>query len=72
MTTQDIIGKIKQRRQNNITRSKSGLNDRLQEIRKNIVQNSFSGRPDLDLHRDLIQKLDAVKARLKQVNAFGG
>ena len=72
MTTQEIIGKIKQRRQNNISRSKSGLKDRLQEIRKHIVKNSFSGRPDLDLHRDLIMKLDDVKSRLKQVKAFGG
>ena len=72
MTTQEIIGKIKQRRQGNISKSKSGLKLRLQEIRKSIVENSFSGKPDLDLHRELIKKLEEVKTRLKQVNAFGG
>ncbi len=72
MTTQEIIGKIKQRRKGNITRSKSGLKDKLQEIRKSIVENSFNGSPDMDLHRQLIERLEAVKTRLKQVNSFGG
>ncbi len=72
MTTQEIIGKIKQRRQGNITRSNSGLKEKLQEIRKTIVENSFCGKPDMDLHKELIQKLEDTKIRLKQVNAFGG
>lgn len=72
MTTQEIIGKIKQRRQGNISRSKSGLKQKLQEIRVNIVENSFSNKPDMDLHYQLLQKLADVKSRLNQVNAFGG
>ena len=72
MTTEEIIGKIKQRRQGNITRSQSGLKHKLQTIRKCIVENSFSAQPDLDLHRQLIEKLEEVKSKLKQVNAFGG
>ncbi len=72
MTTQEIIGKIKQRRQSNISRSNSGLKEKIQEIRKCIVENSFSGTPDMYLHRELIQSLEDVKTRLKQVNSFGG
>ena len=72
MTTEEIIGKIKQRRKNIVNRSQSGLKQKLQEIRKDIVENSFNGSPDMDLHRDLIRKLEEVKSRLKQVNAFGG
>ncbi len=72
MTTQEIIGKIKQRRQGNRNRAQSGLKLKLQDIRKNIVRNSFSNTPDMDLHRALIVQLDEVKTKLKQVNAFRG
>jgi len=72
MTTEEIIGKIKQRRQGNIAKSNSGLKELIREIRKNIVINSFSKEPDMSLHKELMEQLADVKTRLKHVNAFGG
>ncbi len=71
MTTQEIIGKIKLRRQHNIAKSKSGYKERLHEIRKQLAVNSLKENPDIELHSQLIIELEDTKLMLKQVNAFG-
>jgi len=72
MTTKEIIGKLKQRRQDNVAKSQSRYKEKIQELRKAIVKNSFNKSPNLELHSQLMAELEETKLLLKQVNAFGG
>lgn len=72
MTTQEIIGKIKQSRRNNsLIKSQSEYKQRLHEIRKELALNSLQETPDLEVYSQLIAELDEVKLLLKNVNVFG-
>ena len=72
MTTKEIIGKLKQRRQDNVAKSQSRYKEKIQELRKAIVKNSFNKSPNLELHSQRMAELEETKLLLKQVNAFGG
>jgi len=72
MTTQEIIGKIKQSRRSNTVKSKSEYKLRLHEIRKELALNSLKETPDLELYSQLISELEETKLLLKQVRSFGG
>ncbi len=72
MTTQEIIGKIKQsRRTNSLIKSQSEYKQRLHEIRKELALNSLQETPDLEVYSQLIAELDEVKLLLKNINVFG-
>ncbi len=72
MTTDQIITQIRKRRRDNVAKSNSALKARIHELRRQIVELSFSAEADLMQHRALLQELEEAKLKLKQVNAFGG
>ncbi len=69
MTT-EIINKIRNRRNNNFTRTGIKLKNQINEIRKEIVKLSFQSKPDLTKHKELMAKLEQVKVRFKQVTSL--
>lgn len=72
MTRQDQhnqnISTLKSRRINFKKRIQSEVKLRIEELRKELVKNSFSKKPDLYLHKQLLKELKAANEQLGAIH----
>lgn len=59
-----ITETIRQRRQNFKSRSNSELNERVRQLRKEIVKLSFEKEPNIKLHNFLMNELLKAKEKM--------
>jgi transcriptional regulator NrdR family protein len=69
--SQQLISSIKQRRESFKSKKRYELHDRVKQLRAEIVKNSFQEKPDMQLHKFLMEQLNKARRQLSFGDTIG-